>query len=362
MVAVGVRSFVVAGAVASLALAGCSSSGSGSAGGPSSTGSGAPSSTGSAAPALAGQSLTLYSGQHEQTVKALVDDFQTRTGVKVDVRSGDEAELANQLLQEGPGSPADVFYAENPPVLTGLEEKGLLAPVDSKTLAAVPAADSSPKSDWAAVSARGVLFVANTDQVPTSGLPASVRDLASPAWKGKLGIAPSETDFSPVVTRMIKADGPDAAKKWLEGLKANGKVYDSNEDLVVAVNRGEVAGGVLDHYYWYRMRDEQGANSVHSALHPFAAGDPGAFVDVSGAAVLNSSKHEDAAQAFIAYLTSQPAQTIIATSESYEYPLAPGVQSTKGLPAMETVGAVAAPADLGDGKDALQMLQDTGLL
>jgi iron(III) transport system substrate-binding protein len=359
MVGVGARSTALGVvSVAAVVLAGCSS-GPGGSTASSSTNVTSPSTS---APSLAGQTLTVYSGQHPQTVDALVNDFQTRTGVKVNVRSDDESELANQVLQEGAASPADVFFAENPPSLTVLEEKGLLAPVDPKALSAVPTADNSPKSDWAGVSARAVLFAANNDQVPAANLPTSVRDLASPAWKGKLGIAPSETDFTPVVTRMIAADGPDATKKWLEGLKTNGKVYDSNEDLVVAINRGEVAGGVLDHYYWYRMRDEQGAQNVHSALHPFAKGDPGAFLDTSGAAVLKSSAHQDAAQAFVAYLTSAPAQNIIATSESYEYPLAPGVQSTKGLPPQDSIGAVASPADLGDGSQALQLLQDTGLL
>jgi iron(III) transport system substrate-binding protein len=342
--------------IVAVVLAGCSS------GGPAAPSPSNANPSSATPQSLAGQTLTLYSGQHPQTVDALVKEFQTRTGVKVSVRSGDEAELANQLIQEGAVSPADVFFAENPPSLTVLEEKGLLAPVDPKALSAVPASDSSPKGDWVGVSARAVLFAANNDQVPAANLPSSVRDLASPAWKGKLGIAPSETDFAPVVTRMIKADGPDATKTWLEGLKANGKVYDSNEDLVVAINHGEVAGGVLDHYYWYRMRDEQGAANMHSALHPFAKGDPGAFLDTSGAAVLNGSKNKDAAQAFVAYLTSAPAQTIIATSESYEYPLAPGVQSTKGLPPQDSIGAIASPADLGDGSQALELLQATGLL
>src|SRR4249919_3844278 len=54
-------------------------------------------------------SITLYSGQHEQTVSQLVADFQKRTGIHVAVRSADEATLANQIIQEGSRSPADVF-------------------------------------------------------------------------------------------------------------------------------------------------------------------------------------------------------------------------------------------------------------
>lgn len=339
----------------SLAVAGCGSSAAPAA----TTAAGAQAAAGGS---LAGQSLTVYSGQHQQTVQVLVKDFESRTGVKVQLRSGDEAELANQILQEGKASPADVFYAENPPALTNLEERGLLAPVDTKTLQTVSANDSSAKSDWVGVSARTAAFVFNTDKMSASSAPSSVRDLAGAAWKGKLGIAPSETDFAPIITRMIASDGQAAAKQWLEGLKANAKVYNSNEDLVAAVNRGEVAGGVIDHYYWYRLRDEQGAGNIHSALHYFTPGDPGALVDVSGVAVLSASKHQSAAQAWLAYLTSTPAQTIIATSQSYEYPLAAGVQNTKVSQPLAQVGTMASPGELGDGKQALQLLQDAGLL
>ncbi|OIK07787.1 extracellular solute-binding protein [Streptomyces monashensis] len=311
---------------------------------------------------LKGQAITVYSGQHEQTVSALVKDFQARTGIKANVRSGDEAELANQILTEGPASPADVFFAENPPALTTLENKGLLAKVNSSTLAAVPSTDSSAESDWVGVSAREAAFVYDTGRLKAAQAPAGVKDLAGTAWRGKLGIAPSETDFTPIVTRMIKTEGQAGAKSWLEGLKANSKVYGSNEDLVAAVNRGEVEAGVIDHYYWYRLRDEQGASHMQSALGYFKQGDPGALVDVSGAAVLSHGRHQAAAQAFLAYLTSKPAQQIIATSESYEYPLAAGVKNTKVSRPLTASGPVAQAGDLGDGKDALQLLQSVGLL
>lgn len=341
---------VVGAALTSVVLAACSS------------GSSKPAASGSTGGSVAGQSITVYSGQHEQTVQALVKDFEAKSGVKVNVRSGDEAELANQILTEGKASPADVFFAENPPSLTTLTEKGLLAKVNTSTLSAVPATDSSADGNWVGVSARSAAFAYNTSAVQTPQLPTSVKDLAGPAWKGKLGIAPSETDFTPIVTRMVKAVGADAAKTWLQGLKANGKVYSSNEDLISAINKGEVAGGVVDHYYWYRMRDEVGTGAVHSALAYFAAGDPGSMVDVSGAGILSSSKHQAAAQAFLAYLVSQPAQQIIATSQSYEYPLLASVPAAKLTKPLADAGPLVPATDLGDGKQALDLLQSVGLL
>jgi iron(III) transport system substrate-binding protein len=308
-------------------------------------------------------SLTVYSGQHQQTMTALVSEFEHSTGIKVKVRTDDEATLANQILQEGSHSPADVFVAENSPALTLLQERQLLVPVDAPTLAAVPAADSSSSGDFVGVSARTAVLAYNTGQLQPAQLPTSVLDFADPKWKGKVGFAPTETDFQPIITAITKLDGADAATKWLSGLKANGKIYADNETLIAAVNKGEIATGLVDHYYWYRLRDEVGAGSVHSALHFYAPGDPGNLVDISGAGILKSSKHQALAQRFLAYLTSKPAQTIIATSESWEYPIAPGVADTRlEVPFDQLHPPPLSISDLGDGTASLKALQQVGLL
>ncbi len=307
--------------------------------------------------------LVLYNGQHEQTTALLVSAFEKQSGIRVKVRSGDEASLGNQILQEGSSSPADVFYTENTPVLEALREHGLLTPVTPATLAMVPAAYNSTQGDWVAVSARVSTLVYNTTKLSPSQLPSSVLELAGPRWKGKVGFAPSETDFQPLVTAIVKLDGTARAESWLKDLQANGQIYPDNETVVTQVNNGESALGPINHYYWYRLRDELGKGAVHSALHPYAAGDAGDLVDVSGAAVLRSSSHQSTAQSFLAFLVSRKGQEVLAHSHSYEYPLHPGVAPAAGLPAFSTLHPVAlTPAQLGDGSAALALEQKLGLL
>ncbi|MGI8803302.1 MAG: extracellular solute-binding protein [Solirubrobacteraceae bacterium] len=319
---------------------------------------------GGAAGGGSANAITVYSGQHQQTATLLANDFRVRTGIAVNLRSSDEAALANQLLREGGDSPADVFFAENPPALTVLSHHGLLAPVAADTLSHVASRYDSPGRDWVGVSARSAVLVYNTAQLQPAALPATLQELAGPAWKGKLGFAPTETDFQPLIAALVKLKGAPAAVSWLNGLKANGKVYDSNETLVSAVNRGDVAAGLIDHYYWYRLRDELGAGKIQSALHYFAAGDPGALVDVSGAAALKSSRHAALAQKFLAYLVSAPAQQIVAHSESYEYPLGSSVPIAK--PGLRPFAQLKPPTvsidDLGDGRASLMLLQQVGLI
>jgi iron(III) transport system substrate-binding protein len=312
---------------------------------------------------LSGQSITLYNGQHEQTTSMLAAAFEEKTGIKVNTRSGDEAELANQILQEGSNSPADVFYTENTPALEHLREQDLLAPIDPSTLATVPARYSSAQGDWVGVSARVSVLVYNTQQISPSSLPSSILALAEPRWKDKLGIAPSETDFQPLISSITKFDGKVAAEKWLEGVKANSKIYPDNETVLAQVNNGESAVGLINHYYWYRLRDEVGQKGLHSALAYYAAHDPGDLLNVSGAAVLKSSAHQAAAQAFVAFLVSPEGQQVIAHSHSYEYPLRPAVSPAKGLrPFASIQPAPITLSELGDGSAPLELEQKLGLL
>jgi iron(III) transport system substrate-binding protein len=256
-----------------------------------------------------------------------------------------------------------VFFAENPPALQALSDRKLLAPVPAATLGAVPTAYSSSRKDWVGVSARAAALVYNTKAISSSKLPPSLLDLARAEWKGKVAIAPGETDFQPLVTAIKVLRGPAAAKAWVEGIKRNAKVLDDNELVVAAVNKGTVATGLIDHYYWYRLRDEVGKGSTHSALHYFRAHDPGMFVDVSGASILRSSSKLPAARAFLAYLVSAPAQKIIATSDSYEYPLGSGVKTSKVIrPLSSLVPAKVTSSQLGDGAYALDLLRQVGLL
>jgi iron(III) transport system substrate-binding protein len=319
-----------------------------------------------AASGAAGQSITLYSGQHPQTTQQLVAAFEEQTGITVNVRSDDEDVLADQIVTEGSRSPADVFYTENSPPLVFLQEKGLLAGVKPGTLAAAPARYDSPLGDWVGVSARVSVLIYNPGRIAASQLPRSVRQLAEPRYQGKLALAAGETDFQPIVTSVLRSHGRVATLRWLAGLKANaaGHSYPDSETIANDVNRGLAAFGIINQYYWYRMRSEIGAAAMHSRLAYFAPRDPGYVIDVSSAAVLKSSAHQAAAQKFLAFLVSEQAQEIIgAHSASYEYPVASGVTTAAPETALrELQPDPITTGELGDGSSAIALLIQAGLL
>lgn len=308
--------------------------------------------------------LTLYSAQHEQMVDLLTAAFTKETGIEVKVRSGEPPEIANQLAQEGSLSPADVFFTANSPELMLLEEKGLLAKVDPGTLAGIPARFSSPDGNWVGVLARENVLAYNPSMIKEDQLPQSLLDLAKPEWKGKIAIAPTDADFLPLVGAVTALHGKDAALQWLKGLKENAQVFDDNEGVMAAVDRGAVATGIVNNYYWARLRAEEGADKLHSEIHHFAGHDVGALINVSGAAVLKSSRNQAAAQRFLAFLVSKPAQAMLAGTEiSFEYPLAPGVAPNKLLKPFDQLQPPALTVtEIGDDQSSAELLRDAGLL
>jgi iron(III) transport system substrate-binding protein len=322
----------------------------------------------SATPAAAGAAtapITVYSGQHVQTTQALINAFEKKTGIDVNVRFDDEDLLAQQLVTEGTHSPGDVILTENSPPLQYLAAKHLLSPVDPMTLARTPSKYNSPQGLWVGVSARVSVMVYNTSLLKRSQLPTSAMQLAKPRWSGKIAIAGGETDFQPIVTSVARTYGSAAALRWLEALKANAgsHQYPDNETVVDQVNRGQVALGVINQYYWYRMRDQVGARNTHSAIAYFAPRDVGYVVNVSGAGVLRSSHHESEAQRFVAFLVSAQGQEIIAHSDSYEYPIASGVTTAKPMTPLSRLQPNGITiAQLGTGALAIHLLQEAQLL
>jgi iron(III) transport system substrate-binding protein len=329
-------SLCVAGAVA-VALAGCGSGGS-------------------------ANTILLYNGQHPELTNALVAAFTHKTGIHVRVRTNDGIVLADQLLEEGPSSPADVYLTENSPELMTLQQHGLLAKLSPRTLSEVPASDSSPTGRWVGIALRVGALAYDPARVAASALPASVLDLARPQWKGRIAVAPTDSDFPPVVGAVIARYGKRQALQWLRGLKRNAQLYQDDEAVVAAVNRGAVATGIINHYYWYRLRVEIGAGATHSKLHFFPNHDAGSIENISGAAVLASSSHRADAQKFVRFLASPAAQRILARGYDFEYPASRSVAPNPQLPPLSSIshdapGVVA----LGNDQTAAQLIQQAGL-
>jgi iron(III) transport system substrate-binding protein len=318
----------------------------------------------SAAPsteALSG-AITVYNAQHEELTQAWADAFTKETGVEVILRNGEDPELGNQLVQEGASSPADVFLTENSPAIALVDEAGLFAPVDQATLDQVPEAYRPSTGTWTGIAARSTVFAYNPTLIPEADLPASLLDLQGPEWKGRWAASPSGADFQAIVSALVALKGQPAAEAWLAGMKTNVKTYQGNSTVMKAVNAGEVAGGVIYHYYWYGDQAGTGENSANVKLHYFKGEDPGAFVSVSGGGVLKTAKNPTAAQAFLRFITGISGQTILQTGESFEYAIASGVAPNPALEPLADLEAPTLDPSKLDSKLTTELMTKAGIL
>jgi iron(III) transport system substrate-binding protein len=294
---------------------------------------------------------------------ALVSAFTRQTGIRVEVKSNDGIVLADQLITEGWASPADVYLTENSPELMALQARGLLARLPQRTLAAIPASDRSPNGQWVGMALRVSSLVYDPKAVSPSTLPKSVLELAQPQWRGKVAFAPTDSDFPPLVSAVIATFGQRAATQWLTGLKANAQVYQDEEAVTAAVDRGDVATGIANQYYWYRLQLQVGSRALRSALYYFPNHDPGSIQNVAGAAVLAHSPHQATANAFVDFLVSPTGQRIVAQSDDFEYPARPGVPPNAALPPLASINPTTLrPAALGTDQAATDLIRQAGLV
>lgn len=308
------------------------------------------------------RSITVYNAQHEELLTEVAPVFEKKTGIEVKLRSGSDLELANQLVQEGDASPADVFLTENSPAMSLVSNAGMFAKVDQVALRPIPEQYVPADKDWVGFLARSTVLVYNTDRLSEEDLPASLMDVADPEWKGRIAYSPTGADFQAIVSAVLETQGEQATRAWLKGLAANGKVYDGNNVVLESVDSGEVDAGIIYHYYWYRDQEESGENSDSSALHFFTDQDPGAFVSVSGAGVLKSSDHPGDAQRFVRFLTSTEGQQAMADSYALEYPLNPKVSLDPPVKPFDELEPPRIDPSTLNSKKVIEMMQDAGLL
>ena len=312
--------------------------------------------------AVEGSTLTVYSGREEELVGELFEQIEADTGIELDVRYGDSAELAATLLEEGANSPADVFFAQDAGSLGAVAEKRLFVQLDDEIIDSVDPRFRSPEGLWVGTSGRARVAAYNTNTVQESELPSSILGFTEPQWKGRIGFPPTNSSFQAFVAAMISLEGRSATRDFLEDLVAqNPELYEDNSSTVRAVAAEEIDVGFVNHYYIYEVAAEDG--DIQVANHFFTGGDPGALVNAAGVGILASSEEQEGATALVEYLVGEEGQTYFA-EDTFEYPVVPGLDPSEDLvPLAEIESPDLDLSDLGGTLEpALDLLAEVGLL
>ncbi|MFZ5520066.1 MAG: extracellular solute-binding protein [Pseudomonadota bacterium] len=284
--------------------------------------------------------LNLYSARHYQTDEALYTDFTRQTGIKINRIEGKEDELLERIKNEGARSPADVFITVDAARLAIADQAGIFQPMQAKGVEQrIPAHLRTPT--WAAFSTRARVIAYNKaaikpEQVQTYG------DLAHPRLRNQVCMRSGAHPYNlSLGAAIIAHEGLPQAEAWARGIVANfaRAPKGGDTDQLRAVAAGECGVTITNTYYLARLMrstkpEDQKVVAALGIVWPNQA-TWGTHVNVSGAGIVKTAPHPEAARRFLDYLASDRAQVYFADGNN-EWPTAKGVKVDN--PALQQLG------------------------
>ena len=248
--------------------------------------------------------LMLYTSFSTSDLGAFVGPFEKKYGIKVTTwRSSSENVLQRAVTEARAGRYEVDAFETNGPELEALHREQLLQEVKSPRLADLVPHGLRPHREWATT--RFNLFVAayNTNLVKAEEVPKTWADLASPRWKGRLGIEAYDHDwFAGVVSAMGEAEG---LKLFRDIVAVNGmsvrKGHTLLSNLVVS---GEVPLALTVYYYRPVQLKKKGAPIDWFALQP-------AVARPNGVAVARKAQRPHAAVLFHDFMLGEAQEIMV---------------------------------------------------
>jgi iron(III) transport system substrate-binding protein len=309
--------------------------------------------------------LTVYSGRAERLIKPVFDAFTAKTGIQIELLSSGTTELVNRLKAEGDRTPADLLITNDAGSLEIVRGAGLFRPLNMREIdRAIPSQYRASDNSWIGLSGRFWIIVYNTT-LAKPGQVRSLLDLADPTWKDKVAIPNAGSEYLQAGVSVIRASiGEGRTKTFLQGLRDNAgtQVYQKSSQIVDAVAKGQVALGIVNHYYVYRHLAAQPTAPIAVIMPDQQEGGMGAIMNVAGIGVIKHTARLDSAKLLIEFLVAQAGQKMFADLDK-EYPLHPEVKADPALIERKSFRAALVPltrlAELRD--PTLTLIEQVGL-
>lgn len=276
-----------------------------------------------------GRRVVLYTSLNEPTARSVIQAFQDRTGIRVELRADTERDktvgLVRTLIEETRHPRADVFWNSETAHTVRLVQEGVLEPLDPPPAGheRIPARYRDPGGAWYGFAARARVLIVNTELVPEDQRPSSIWDLIDPRWRGKAALVRPVTGTTLThVTALYGALGEQETERFLSGVLANEcHLPPGNGRLATLVGQGQIHFGLTDSSD-YRLVRNEGRPVV--AVYPDQDG-MGTLVIPNTVARVKGGPNPIEARELIEFLLSDEAERILAFHERGHIPLKAGV-------------------------------------
>ena len=280
------------------------------------------------------QIVNMYSQRHYDVDQVQYDNFEKKTGIKVNVIKANADELIQRMKNEGENSPADLFITVDVGKLWQASDMNLLQKYNDESLTdGITESLTDPNGFWVPVTYRSRILVYSNERVQESDL-STYEDLANEKWKGRLLVRSSSNSYNQALLSSLVANlGEEATQNWTEAVVSNfardPKGNDRDQVKAIAAGQGDVA--IVNSYYIGLLLSSENEEEVNagksiSVFFPNQGdGQRGSHINVSGVALAKNAPNKSNALKLIEYLTSDEAQEIY-VNNTYEYSVKPNIE------------------------------------
>ena len=273
------------------------------------------------------EEVNLYTARKEHLLRPLIDIFENKTGIKVNIVSAKTKILIKKIIDEGQTSPADLLITVDAGNLYKAKLKGITQEIKSdKINKLVPENLRDYEGHWYGLSIRSRVIMYNP-LVLSPKLIMNYEDLANPSLKGRVCIRSSSNIYNQsLLASLIHHNGEERALKWAQSVVNNFSRQPKGNDRgqMTAVILGKCDVTLANTYYlgkWISSKKETEKEYAKKIKVLFPNQDNrGSHINISGVFVTKNAKKRNNAIKLIEFLVSDKAQEIYA-KQNHEYPI-----------------------------------------
>ncbi|MCB9833132.1 MAG: extracellular solute-binding protein [Planctomycetes bacterium] len=288
--------------------------------------------------------VSVYCSLDRDFSEEILKLFEARTGIKVlpsfDIEQNKTVGLVNKIISEEPNPRCDVYWNNEVAQSVRLKSKGLLQPYFSANAVTIPAEFKDPEGYWTGLAARARVIIYNKDLIGSGARPGSIRDLADPAWAGRITMAKPLTGTTLThAAALFALWGEEKTKSFYQDLLGNEIFWSQGNAMCMRdVGSGGFAWGYTD-------TDDANVALIKGMATDIIVPDQeegglGTLVIPNSVMIVKGAKNLDNARKLVDFILSREVEEKLAQGRSAQIPLHPGVPVPEGVLNLEKVKAM----------------------
>jgi len=279
--------------------------------------------------------VNVFSARHYDSDLQLYQKFTSKTGIKVNIVSGESGALEKRIIEEGSDSKADLYITADAGRLGAFDAKGMLQSGLSSEIITKAVPSNFRTSKWVGIAKRARIIFYSPERVTSAELAdLTYENLADKKWKGRLVIRASNNIYNQsLVAWFLSNKGKTNTEEWVKGIVNNMARDPKGNDRaqILAIAAGEADIAIANTYYLALMlsgqkgEEQQEAAKKVKPLFPNQDG-TGTHMNISGVALVKGAPNKNNAIKLVEFLLSKEAQEHI-VNNTFEYPMTVGVST-----------------------------------